>query len=255
MAKNKSTTTTTTTTQAPVEDKQTELEKVAGEVVQDLQDGLEKVEADPETKDVVLNIEADQTKVAELADKTDELMASPTPVGDTFVQETKEEPAKVDIEADGLQLSVFENRVAFLKEKGTNEEKYVVAVLENYVSVCSTSIDKNKIGVEQQRLWRLFEYIHNKPQQFKSLFQIVIEFGRQYKTSVFEISKFYRAQEALTLNQDQLAAYNGIRQLILETISTKNRADVKRLVDIRKIVSYDCVPEHIRGFYVAFYEA
>ena len=232
-------------------------ESVIDKVATDLEQSFEKTVADPATGAEYGTIETEQAVVDAAKTELKEM-------SDKAVEEAKQEvqkpvveakPAKVDTNADGLQLSVFANRVAFVKEHGTVEEQQVLSILEGYVDVCSKSIDLNKIAQQQQRLWRMFEYIHNKPDQFQKLFGLVIEFAREYKDNVFDIANIYRAQEALTISADQLQVFTALRQLVVSTVKTKNKADVKRLIDIKKIMDMDGVPEHIRGFYVAYYEA
>ena len=126
-------------------------------------------------------------------------------------------------------------------------------MLQNYVKVGLTSVNLNDIAVEQQRLWRLFEYIHNQPAEFQKLFGLIIEFAKEYKDNLFGITMLFRAQSGLSLSLDQLNAFNNLRTLMLNTAQTKDLSKVKMLVDIRKIVENDSIPEHIRGMYVAYY--
>lgn len=161
--------------------------------------------------------------------------------------------APVSQEAKEEELSVFANRLLWIGEHGTVHEKHVVAVLNNYVAVGLSSVNLNDIAVEQQRFWRLFEYIHNQPAEFQKLYSLVIEFGKEYKDTLFNLSTLFRAQSGLNLSADQLSAFNNLRTLLLNTIQTKDLTKVKKLVDIRKIVEHDSIPEHIRGMYVSFY--
>ena len=151
-------------------------------------------------------------------------------------------------------LDSFETRISFIKENGSLTEKQVVTVLENYVKVCTTSISLEAIAIEQQRFWRLLEYIHSNPTEFRKLFNIVIDFGKKYKDTAFDISMFYRAQGALSLTGSHLEAFNNIRTLIINTINTNNKSSVKSLLEIRKIIENDAIPEHVRSQYVAYYE-
>lgn len=165
----------------------------------------------------------------------------------------KEEPA-ADLQADGIQLSVFQTRLAWIEENGSSHEKYVKNVLQNYVNVCSTTIDLNKIVVEQKRLWRLFAYINAHPAEFAAQFNILIEFAREYKEQVFNLHMFFRGQEGLSLGKDELQCFNNLRSLVLNTIESRSKSQVKNLVDIRKIVDHSSIPEITRGQYVAFYQ-
>jgi hypothetical protein len=158
-----------------------------------------------------------------------------------------EEPKKESLDS-------FETRIDWVKQNGSTTEKQVINVLENYVKVCTTSISLEAIAIEQQRLWRLFEYIHSNPTEFRKLFNIVIEFGKKYKESAFDISMFFRAQGALSLSGDSLQAFNNIRTLIINTINTNNKANIKSILDIRKIIENNAIPEHVRAQYVAYYE-
>lgn len=190
-------------------------------------------------------------------------------LGDLFVQNTTVdlgsavvptttlppvEEKKIDTKVDGFQLNSFQNRRAWLLENGTDREKHVIAVLDSYVNVCTTSIDLERIAIEQQRLWRLFEYIHVEPQDFRKLFTIVIEYAKEYRETAFDISMFFRAQKALNLDGKRLEAFNNVRTLIINTANTVNIKQVKSILDIRKIIETDAFPEHIRAQYVAFYE-
>ena len=158
-----------------------------------------------------------------------------------------EEPKKESLDS-------FETRIDWVKQNGSTTEKQVINVLENYVKVCTTSISLEAIAIEQQRLWRLFEYIHSNPTEFRKLFNIVIEFGKKYKESAFDISMFFRAQGALSLSGDALQAFNNIRTLIINTINTNNKSNIKSILDIRKIIENNAIPEHVRAQYVAYYE-
>jgi hypothetical protein len=169
------------------------------------------------------------------------------------VVETTTKPPVADIEVDGVQLSVFENRVQWIKEHGSTNEKHVLVVMENYVKIGQSSVNLNDIAIEQQRLWRLFEYIHNQPAEFQKLYTLLLDFAKEYKDTLFNLSTFFRAQSGLSLAVDQLSAFNNLRTLVLNTIQTKDISMVKTLLDIRKIVEHDAIPEHIRGMYVAFY--
>ncbi len=170
------------------------------------------------------------------------------------IDEEVEVAPAIDTSADGLQLSVFATRIAFLKDNGTDNEKHVITALERYVDVCSKTIDMNRVAIEQQRLWRLFEYIHNKPEEFSKLYSLVLEFAKEYRKTVFHTSMFFRAQNGLTLGKEQLLAFDHLRTLITNTVdNVGDRSKIKALIDIGKIVNHDCIPEHIRGQYVAFY--
>ena len=163
------------------------------------------------------------------------------------------EVKKVD-EPKKESLDSFETRIDWVKQNGSTAEKQVINVLENYVRVCTTSISLEAIAIEQQRFWRLLEYIHSNPTEFRKLFNIVIEFGKKYKESAFDISMFFRAQGALSLSGDALQAFNNIRTLIINTINTNNKSNIKSILDIRKIIENNAIPEHVRAQYVAYYE-
>ncbi len=152
------------------------------------------------------------------------------------------------------KINTFESRIEWVKANGSVAEKQVINVLENYVKVCTTSISLEAIAIEQQRLWRLFEYIHSNPTEFRKLFNIVIEFGKQYKNTAFDISMFFRAQGAISLTGNHLQAFNNIRTLIINTINTNDKSKIKSILDIRKIIENDAIPEHVRAQYVAYYE-
>ena len=187
-------------------------------------------------------VEENKTEVQQEQDNVVVTTAAP-------VVEVKEveEPKKESLDS-------FETRIDWVKQNGSTTEKQVINVLENYVKVCTTSISLEAIAIEQQRLWRLFEYIHSNPTEFRKLFNIVIEFGKKYKESAFDISMFFRAQGALSLSGDALQAFNNIRTLIINTINTNNKANIKSILDIRKIIENNAIPEHVRAQYVAYYE-
>ena len=187
-------------------------------------------------------VEENKTEVQQEQDNVVVTTAAP-------VVEVKEveEPKKESLDS-------FETRIDWVKQNGSTTEKQVINVLENYVKVCTTSISLEAIAIEQQRLWRLFEYIHSNPTEFRKLFNIVIEFGKKYKESAFDISMSFRAQGALSLSGDALQAFNNIRTLIINTINTNNKANIKSILDIRKIIENNAIPEHVRAQYVAYYE-
>lgn len=149
--------------------------------------------------------------------------------------------------------NVFEERVEWVKEHGTISEKHVVESMERYVAICSKTVDLNSIAVEQQRMWRLFEFMHNNPKEFVKLFGLVLMFARQYKDTVFSMIMLFRAQSSLNLSVDVLVAYNNLRTLIINSAQTVDLSKVKMLVDIRKIVEHDSIPEEVRGMYVSMY--
>lgn len=209
----------------------------------------------PEPEVIVVQQEQVANKEAEVK-VTDTEAAIQDPVKETIAQEAPVDKvvAAAPIESDGVQLSVFENRVAWIEKNGSDHEKHALVVLQNYVRVNQTSVDLDAIAVEQQRLWRLFEYIHNQPKEFQKLFGLVIEFAREYRKTVFNLALFFRAQASMNLSADSLQAFNNLRTLVLNTADTKDKRKVKALIDIRKIVEHDSIPEHVRGLYVAFYE-
>lgn len=168
------------------------------------------------------------------------------------VRVVPKEPTEA-IKEDGVQLSAFATRMAWIEAHGTTHEQYVKNVMENYVKVGLTSVDLEKIAVEQKRLWRLFAYIHAHPQEFSKLFNIVLEFGREYREQLFNLHMLYRAQEGLALGADEMQCFNNLRTLVLNTIESKSRKAVKSILDVRKIVEHNLIPEHVRGLYVAFY--
>lgn len=184
-------------------------------------------------------------------EQTEEVASTTKP---EVVEKTVKQETKTAIVEDGVQLSVFENRVEWIRANGTVHEKHTLTVLENYVNICSKSIDLNAIAIEQQRLWRLFEYMHNQPTEFQNLFTLVIVFAREYRTTVFNLAALFRGQSSMTLASDKLQCFNNLRTLILNTAdSFGDRSKVKALVDIKKIVDHEVIPEHIRGLYVSFY--
>ena len=170
------------------------------------------------------------------------------------VTRVDQQEAAVDLAADGVQLSAFQTRMAWIDAHGTTHEKYVKNVLVNYVSVGLTCVDLEKISVEQKRLWRLFAYMHAHPQEFLKLYAILIEFAREYRQELFNLHMFFRAQEGLAMGADEMQCFNQLRSLVLNTIESKSKQAVKALIDIRKIVSHDMIPEHVRGMYVAYYQ-
>lgn len=180
-----------------------------------------------------------------------ELPANPN--GEGIGSGLKEEAA-VDLAADGVQLSAFQTRMAWIAEHGTTHEQYVKNVMTNYVQVCLTSVDLEKIAIEQKRFWRLFAYLHAHPAEFNKLFNIVIEFARQYQDELFNLQMLYRAQEGLAMGSDEMQCYNNLRTLVLNTIQSKSKKAVKSILDIRKIVDHPLIPEIVRGQYVAFYQ-
>ena len=170
------------------------------------------------------------------------------------VTRVDQQEAAVDLAADGVQLSAFQTRMAWIDAHGTTHEKYVKNVLVNYVSVGLTCVDLEKISVEQKRLWRLFAYMHAHPQEFLKLYAILIEFAREYRQELFNLHLFFRAQEGLAMGADEMQCFNQLRSLVLNTVESKSKQAVKALIDIRKIVSHDMIPEHVRGMYVAYYQ-
>ena len=170
------------------------------------------------------------------------------------VTRVDQQEAAVDLAADGVQLSAFQTRMAWIDAHGTTHEKYVKNVLVNYVSVGLTCVDLEKISVEQKRLWRLFAYMHAHPQEFLKLYAILIEFAREYRQELFNLHMFFRAQEGLAMGADEMQCFNQLRSLVPNTIESKSKQAVKALIDIRKIVSHDMIPEHVRGMYVAYYQ-
>ena len=173
---------------------------------------------------------------------------------DNEVLNVKRAEPSVDLAADGVQLSAFQTRMAWIAEHGTTHEQYVKNVMTNYVQVCTTSVDLEKIAVEQKRFWRLFAYLHAHPAEFNKLFNIVIEFARQYQDELFNLQMLYRAQEGLSMGADEMQCYNNLRTLVLNTIQSKSKKAVKSILDIRKIVDHPLIPEIVRGQYVAFYQ-
>lgn len=170
-------------------------------------------------------------------------------------KEEKEE-AKVESKKEVEKLSsdsTFEQRLAWIKEHGSMHEKHTVTVMENYVQVGLTSISLERLAAEQLRFWRLFEYMHNQPAEFQKLYGIIIMFAKEYQDKLFNLSVMFRAQSSLSLSLDQLVAFNQLRTLILNTIQTKDISKVKTLIDIRKIVEHDSIPENVRGLYVEYY--
>lgn len=170
------------------------------------------------------------------------------------VVDVRRAEGEVDLAADGVQLSAFQTRLAWIEAHGTTHEKYVKNVLTNYVEVCTKSVDLEKISVEQKRLWRLFAYLHAHPGEFSKLYNIVIEFGREYKDELFNLHMFFRAQEGLALGKDEMQCFNNLRSLVLNTVESKRKQAVKAILDIRKIVDHPLIPEHVRGMYVAYYQ-
>jgi hypothetical protein len=169
------------------------------------------------------------------------------------VKHVPKDPAEL-IKEDGVQLSAFATRMAWIESHGTTHEQYVKNVLTNYVQVGLTSVDLEKIAVEQKRLWRLFAYLHAHPQEFSKLYNIVIEFAREYHDDLFNLHMFFRAQEGLAMGADEMQCFNNLRTLVLNTVEAKSKQAVKSILDIRKIVDHNLIPEHVRGMYVAFYQ-
>ena len=56
------------------------------------------------------------------------------------------------------------------------------------------------------------------------------------------------------MGADEMQCFNQLRSLVLNTVESKSKQAVKALIDIRKIVSHDMIPEHVRGMYVAYYQ-
>lgn len=214
-----------------------------------LADGVVK-DADPKARDEFYkDIGIDPNKV-DLPAHWGQVKTEPTLGMDVRV--VPKEPVEA-IKEDGVQLSAFATRMAWIEAHGTTHEQYVKNVMENYVKVGLTSVDLEKIAVEQKRLWRLFAYIHAHPQEFSKLFNIVLEFGREYREQLFNLHMLYRAQEGLALGADEMQCFNNLRTLVLNTIESKSRKAVKSILDVRKIVEHNLIPEHVRGLYVAFY--
>jgi hypothetical protein len=180
--------------------------------------------------------------------------AAPTTQPPTTQAPTTDAPVvEKAIDKQGVDLAVFENKVEWIKTHGSTEEKHTLTVLENYLAVCTTAVDLDKIAAEQKRLWRLFEYINSKPQHFQKLWRLVIDFAREHEEEAFDMSLFFRAQKGIGLAQDQLTCFNNLRTLIINTLKTKDVKKVKNLVDVRRIVEHDSIPEQTRGMYVAYY--
>lgn len=191
-------------------------------------------------------------------DKQDESGFQPSqsePVVTTKAPEAPKEvaPTAKAIDEDGVDISVLANRVAWIREHGTIAENTVISILENYVSICGKSVDLNKIGVEQQRLWRMFEYIHSQPKEFSKLYSLVLMYAKEHQDTIFDLTKLFRANEALTLSQDQLQCFNNLRTLIINTVKTPDVRRVNSLLDVSKVVNHSSIPEHVRGLYISFY--
>ncbi len=143
--------------------------------------------------------------------------------------------------AEPAKAGDFESRIANLKLTGTSEEKGLIYTFEAYIEGMrpGVPVSGEKGNQFQYTLWRaLFNIIHNAPvAQFKTLWQLVLEYFKVYHGSVFDDRYLNRFSEFWKQNRKELDGFQRLLNLIKLTANPATREQGLKQVDLDKTLS------------------
>lgn len=151
------------------------------------------------------------------------------PVVTNTIQSTKPE------HADFIQMTED------LMLKGTSEQKYIIGTMRAYIEAMKPGkrIDSDTGAKHQYTLWRLlFTVIHNHPRdQFKTLWQLVLAYFKEYGNGVLGDDAVYRFSEAWKYNANELKAFQRLLDLISLTADAATAQSGLKQYDFKRGLS------------------
>lgn len=149
----------------------------------------------------------------------------------------------------------FESAIAKLKVSGTENEKNVIAQLEQYMEDVKPGkpVDGIAGARAQANLWRLIiMIIERSGGEFTKLYSILLAFFEKYKDGAFHEQYVFRWSNQMTLSPAELATFQRLLNLIKITAEPKARQQSLRQVDLKRTLQ-DVITETGRQRILGFY--
>ncbi len=159
--------------------------------------------------------------------------------------------------SSGSAPTDFESKIKYLLENGTVTEKEVIRVMENYISELAPGKPVDAAtGVRiQYGLWKLIQNVtHNVPlDHFGGAWTLILDYFKQYATTVFSERYVYRFADAWTYPTSELRSFQAAINLIKLTANKETRALGLKQVDLEKVFSTGLLAE-ARQRLLTFYQ-
>lgn len=148
----------------------------------------------------------------------------------------------------------FSNTVASILKNGTVAQRTLVTFLERYVEKMKpgaviSDIDGSEL---QYQLWKQIWFIAEQApiEEFNRLWNILISYYREYKSSVFGIQYVNRFPHAWSYDPQMLTSLQRVNHLLMTSV--RDRANLHRRLDMTKVLAFG-FSEQGRGRILNFY--
>lgn len=141
-------------------------------------------------------------------------------------------------EAVEVELTDFQRLQEKINASGTPTQQSLIYNLESYISKMKPGVpmDVTRGSALQSQLWHTIRAVAEdaKPEDFRSLWHILLMYFKEHKDAVFGPRHIFRFAESWTRDVDHLAGFQSIVNLLRLTADPATREEGLKQVDISR---------------------
>jgi hypothetical protein len=186
--------------------------------------------------------------------KTNSKQTQQAPAAAPVVMVTKPTPVATPKQTAPV-VTPFSDFVANLTTTGTTSQKYVIGIINSYISDMAPGIKMTQVdgAKHQEYLWNLIKNVVNlDPEEFKKAWTVLLAFFNNYADGVFNDRYVFRFFEVVNLDPASIAGFQNILNLIKLTAEPSTRAASLKQVDLEKTTNKgftEKAKQNIMSFY------
>lgn len=154
-------------------------------------------------------------------------------------------------------VQTFQQKIDTIKASGSEEERTVVAQIENYISNMAIGVpqDEQKCGRQQMALWRLINIIGNyEGIKFNKGWGLLLDYFFENKDGALSERGVYRGAKYINLSSDDLNLFHAYLNLLLVTCEVKSRSNASKQINFAKLTKSASITPKMSSNIISFYK-
>ena len=181
---------------------------------------------------------------------------TPTPTLAPTVAPTPAPTAPVVLNEQQATVTTLDSTVEAIKRSDNTPAKFVIAGLETYITNMQPGmpVSRDHAVMHQVGLWNtLHNFVENTEQDFNKIFSTVLGLFHKHKDGVFHEHYVFRVMSDITLDKEEMAAFQVFINLLKVTANPVGRQQaLKQNVDISRTLA-NVFSENARQKILGFY--
>lgn len=150
----------------------------------------------------------------------------------------------------------LESVIEAINQSSNTSAKFAIAGLQRYIANMQPGVpmDQKDAAFHQTGLWKtLYNFIENTEEDFDKVYSVILGLFFKHKEGVFHEHYVFRAMSDVTLDSDEISAFQVLINLIKVTANQVGRqAALKQNVDISRTLA-NVFSENARQKILSFY--